>query len=172
MRTNQQVTDITGTAAQVWGNTLIPSRGTIAVRINGDTLQATVKTGLEKKESWMRIQNVDSIEILEAPIYALLVLGAFIALSGLGSLAASPAVGLIFILIGVAIIMHSINNKRRYLAIYSHRNAIPVFMNKSPETYQQFAANVLTLSRQLNSPVNAPARQPQPQPQTRVYSQT
>ncbi|MHC5827457.1 MAG: hypothetical protein ACYT04_69145, partial [Nostoc sp.] len=63
----------------------------------------------------------------------------------------------------VALIVYAITNKRRYLAIYSHRNAIVVFMNKSPELYQQFAMNVLALSRKLNAPSNTQTRQPQTQ---------
>ena len=171
MRTNQQIVEITGGAAQVWGNTLIPSRGTITVRINGDTLQATVKNGLAKKESWMRIQNIDSIETLEEPLYALLIFGVTLAFFGLLGLGSAPMLGLILLSIGVLIVVYSLKNRLRYLAIYSHRNAIAVYMSKSPESYQQFAANVLALSRQLNSPINTPARQPQPQPQTRVHSQ-
>jgi len=31
MRTNQQVVEITGAPAQVWGNILVPARGTIIV---------------------------------------------------------------------------------------------------------------------------------------------
>ncbi|WP_179069523.1 hypothetical protein [Nostoc sp. C052] len=35
--------------------------------------------------------------------------------------------------------------------------------NKSPELYQQFAMNVLALSRKLNAPSNTQTRQPQTQ---------
>ena len=163
MRTNQQVVDITGAPAQVWGNILIPARGTITLKITGDILQGTVKTALEKKESWTRIQNIDSIEILEAPIYALLFFGGFLLLSSLGTLAQSPVLGLILLLVGAAIIGWAINNKRRCLAIYSHRNTVAVFMNKPPEIYEQFSKNVLAIARQLNTPVDAPTKQPQSQ---------
>ena len=163
MRSNQQVVEITGTPAQVWGSVLIPARGTIAVQITGDTLQGTVKTGLEKKESWTRIQNIDSIEILESPIYALLGVGGSLIASGLGALTSSFIFGLVIILAGTAIMTYAINNKRRYLTIHSYRNTITVFMSKSPEAYQQFAINVLAIARQLNAPVNASTRQPQHQ---------
>lgn len=163
MRINQQVIEITGVPAQLWGNVLVPSRGTMSVKITGDTLQGTVKTGLEKKEYWIRIQNIDSIEILESPIYALLGIGGFLIFSGLGALNPSFVLGLILILGGAAIIAYAISNKRRYLAIYSYRNTIVIFMNKSPEIYQQFAMNVLAFARKLNAPVNTPTRQPQTQ---------
>ncbi|MBD2525646.1 hypothetical protein [Nostoc sp. FACHB-133] len=164
MRTTQQVTEITGAPAQIWGNVLVPARGTIIVKVTGDTLQGTTKTGLEKRETWIRIQNIDSAETLEAPIYALLGLGGFLAFSALGQLVnQSFVLGLILLLAGAGIILYAINNKRRYLAIYSHRNAIVVFMNKSPELYQQFAMNVLALSRKLNAPINTQTRQPQTQ---------
>lgn len=163
MRTNQQVVDITGAPAQVWGNILIPARGTITLKITGDILQGTVKTTLEKKESWTRIQNIDSIEILEAPIYALLFFGGFLLLSSLSTLAQSPVLGLILLLVDAAIIGWAINNKRRCLAIYSHRNTVAMFVNKPPEIYQQFSKNVLAIARQLNAPVNAPIKQPHSQ---------
>ena len=160
MKINQEIVEIKGTPAQVWGNMLIPARGRITVQITGDTLLGKVKTGLEKKESWIRIQNIDSVEILEAPIYALLGLGGFLVLSGLGTLASSFEFGLILILGGIAIIHFALNNKRRCLVIYSHRNTIAVFMNKSPETYQQFSMNVLAIARQLNKSIESLAGLP------------
>ncbi|MCC5604826.1 hypothetical protein [Nostoc favosum] len=33
MRTTQQVMDITGAPAQVWGNVLVPAKGTITVKV-------------------------------------------------------------------------------------------------------------------------------------------
>ncbi|MBN3897457.1 MAG: hypothetical protein V7L14_18015 [Nostoc sp.] len=161
MRTNHQVTEITGAPAQVWGNVLIPGRGIITVKVTGDTLIGTAKTGLEKKETWIRIQNIDSVEILEAPIYALLSFGVFLIFSAFGASRNSSVLGLILLVAGVALIVYAITNKRRYLAIYSHRNAIVVFMNKSPEIYQQFAINVLAFSRKLNTPSNLQTKQPQ-----------
>lgn len=163
MRTNQQAIEIAGAPGKVWGNVLVPTRGTITVKITGDTLQGTVKTGLEKKESWTRIQNIDSIEILEAPIYVLLLIGGFLVLFGLSLLDKSFIFALIILLGCAAIIAFAINNKRRCLAIYSHRNTIAVFMNNSPNSYQQFSMNVLAIARQLNAPANAPTRQLQPQ---------
>ncbi|WP_322706520.1 hypothetical protein [Nostoc sp. DedQUE04] len=166
MRTTQQVFEITGAPAQVWGNVLVPAKGTITVKVTGDTLQGTAKTGLEKKESWIRIQNIDSVEILESPIYALLVIGGFLAFSALGAFNQSFILGSILLVAGVGIILYAINNKRRYLAIYSHRNAVVIFMSKSPEIYQQFAMNVLALSRKLNTPMNTVTKQTQTQIQT------
>ena len=46
MHINQQVIEITGNPAQVWGNMLVPAKGRITVKITGDTLQGTTKTGL------------------------------------------------------------------------------------------------------------------------------
>ncbi|MCW5312332.1 hypothetical protein GTQ43_00225 [Nostoc sp. KVJ3] len=161
MRANQQVMEITGAPGQVWGYSLIPARGTISVKITGDTLVGTTKTGLEKKETWIRIQNIDSVETLEAPIYALFGFGLFLSFSALGAFSNSSLLGLILVVIAVALIVYAITNKRRYLAIYSHRNTMIVFMNKSPEIYQQFAMNVLALSRKLNAPGSIPAKQSQ-----------
>lgn len=166
MKINHHITEIIGNPAQVWGNVLVPAQGKITVKITGDTLQGTTKTGLEKKESWIRIQNIDSIEILESPIYALFSLGFFLIFifSGLSLVSESFLIlGLIFILVGAALIVFAIRYKRRYLAIYSHRNAIVVFMNKHSEASQEFAVNVLAIARKLNSPVTTPTRQTQTQ---------
>ena len=51
--------EITGSCAQVWNGVIIPSNGVISVKIDGNNLNATVKSGLEKKDSRTRIQNVD-----------------------------------------------------------------------------------------------------------------
>jgi hypothetical protein len=162
MKINHQITQITGNPAQVWGNVLVPARGTVTVKITGDTLEGITKTGLEKKESWIRIQNIDSVDILESPIYALLGLGVFLLLTGL-SMVSNSFIGLILLPISVAIILFALSYKRRYLAIYSHRNGIIIFMNKHPEVYQEFATNVLLVARKLNSPVSTSVRQPQAQ---------
>ncbi|RUT05055.1 hypothetical protein DSM106972_038760 [Dulcicalothrix desertica PCC 7102] len=60
MRANNNVTEITGSPARVWGNVLIPANGKMALKITGDILQTTHTTALEKKESWTPIQNIDS----------------------------------------------------------------------------------------------------------------
>jgi hypothetical protein len=160
----QHIIEITGSPAQAWGNVVIPSKGTMTVKITGDTLQGTTKTGLEKKECWLRIQNIDSVEIQESPIYALLSLGGIIFLSGVGQFVnESFELGSILILAGGGIITYAINNKRRYIAIHSYRNSIVTFMNNPPETYQQFAMTVLALSRKLNAPSNTQTRQSNPQ---------
>ncbi|MBD2452396.1 hypothetical protein H6G76_35935 [Nostoc sp. FACHB-152] len=152
IRSNQSLPEITGKPAQVWGNILIPAKGQMTVKVTGDTLQGTVKTYLEKKDTWIRIQNIDSVETQEAPIYALLGLGGSCIFFALGLLAHSFLGGLIIIGLGAALIIYAITNKNRYLAIHSHRNSIVIFMNKSPEVYQQFAMGVLALSRKLNTP--------------------
>jgi hypothetical protein len=152
MRSNQPLPEITGKPAQVWGNILIPAKGQMTVKVTGDTLQGTVKTYLEKKDTWIRIQNIDSVETQEAPIYALLGLGGSYIFFALGLLAHSFLGGLIIIGLGAVLIIYAIINKNRYLAIHSHRNSIVIFMNKSPEVYQQFAMGVLALSRKLNTP--------------------
>lgn len=154
MRTNQNILEITGSPAQVWGNVLIPARGTVSLKISGDILQSTVKTGLEKKDSWTRIQRIDSVEISEAPIYPLLALGGFMSFMFLGALFNFPSFGSLMLLIGIGLIVFALTSKRRCLVIMSDRNTIAVFMNKSPETYQQFAINLLLIARQLNTPTN------------------
>ncbi|OCR02234.1 hypothetical protein BCD67_10815 [Oscillatoriales cyanobacterium USR001] len=153
---NRQHTEIKGSCAQMWGNVLVPTNGTITVKIDGDNLRATTQSGLEKKESWTRIQNIDSIEIHSAPVYLLLVLGVSIGMSGLGNFVAtlsngsSPIFAFFLLLLGIALIVISIIKKQRYVAIYSLRYTIPLFMKGSPETYQQFAIQVIALADKLN----------------------
>lgn len=118
MRANNNVTEITGSPAQVWGNVLIPANGKMNLKISGDVLQATHTTTLEKKESWTRIQNIDSIEIMEAPIYPLLAFGGFLCLMGLRGLFASDGFLLFILLIGIALVLIAILKKRRYKRDY------------------------------------------------------
>jgi len=163
MHINQPVTEITGTAAQFWGNALIPSQGTINIKITGDALVGTLKTGLESKQSWTRIQNIDSIEILEAPFYALLFIGSFLALFGFSLLSSGSTFSVLAFLIGCALVIFAIKKKRRYLVIYSHRYTIPLFMNKHSDAYQEFTMNVLMIARKLNAPASTTPKQTQTQ---------
>jgi F0F1-type ATP synthase assembly protein I len=158
MRSRIQVSEITGSCAQVWNGVLIPTTGTISVRIDGDNLHTTVKSGLEKKESWTRIQNLDSIEIHAAPIYILLILGVLLGILGLVGLVTSltrnesPIFAFALIIFGVVLVVMSIIQKQRYIAIYSLRYTIPLFMKGSLEPYQQFAIQVMALADKLNKP--------------------
>jgi hypothetical protein len=114
MRSNQPLPEITGKPAQVWGNALIPVKGQMTIKVTSDTLQATVRTYLEKKDTWIRIQNIDSVETQEAPIYALLVFGGSCIFFALGLLVRSFLFGLIIIGIGVGLIIYAIIKKNRY----------------------------------------------------------
>lgn len=152
MQINQNIIEVTGAAAQVWGNVLIPGKGKMSLKIMGDILYCTHKSGLEKKDSWTRIQNIDCVEIMEAPVYLLLGIGAFLCFSGLGGIFGFDIFRLILFIAGVLLIIYALLNKRRYLAIMSNRNTIAIFMTKSPEFYQQFSMNLLMIARQLNAP--------------------
>jgi len=159
------LTPITGTAAQSFGNIFVPSNGTITAQIMGDVLQATVTNGFERKELSIRIQNVDSIEITEAPIYALLSLGGSMALTGLGVIFADAFLGLLCLVSGIAIVIWAIQKKRRLLVvIYSLRSVVPIYMNKSSEEYQQFARQVIAIARHLNALPTQPRQKGQVQP--------
>lgn len=148
--------EITGSCAQVWNGVIIPSNGVISVKIDGKNLSASVKSGLEKKDSRTRIQNIDSVEIHTAPIYLLLAIGIGLTVIGLIewiatlSNGSSPMLAFILLLAGIAAIVLSILNKQRYMAIYSLRYTIVLFMKGSPELYQQFATRVMALADSLN----------------------
>lgn len=156
MQANQRVTEITGRPGKVWGSVFVPSSGSITVKIAGDTLQTTLQSGMEKTSAWVRIQNIDSVEVVESPEYLLLALGIFLVLMGIGALNGSVLLGLMFLAGGVACIAYAFINKRRLLAIYSLRYTVPVFMTKPSPTYQQFAEHVMAIARHLNTPPVAP----------------
>ncbi len=143
MGINQELLEITGSPAQVWGNILVPAKGTINVEINNLILHAKANSGLEKKDSWIPIQSIDSVEIVEAPIYWLLSFGVLLILLGLTNL--TSIFGLILIGLGIGVIVFILKKKRRCLVIYSSCHTTAVFMNKPKEIYQQFAMNVLDL---------------------------
>ncbi len=157
MPPNQRITEISGKPAKVWGNILTPSTGTISVKIMGDTLHATLISGMEKTESWVRIKNIDTIEVTECPEYLLLALGGFLVIFGLGCFVNSLVtaglflVSLILLAGGIACIVLYLTYKRRLLVFYTVRYTLPVFMTKAPSTYQQFAEQVIMISRHLNS---------------------
>lgn len=173
MQANQRITEITGKPGQVWGNVIVPSTGTITIKVVGDTLQASVQSGLETKNSWTRIQNVDCIDLTEVPNYAILIFGSLLALIGLGGFisssanGSSPFLAFVFLVGGIACVVLAIRKKRRLLAIHSLRNTIPVFMTKPTDTYQHFAMNVIAIARQLNT-----LAIPQPKPINTQTGQT
>ena len=54
------------------------------------------------------------------------------------------------LLVGIGAIVLSILNRQRYMAIYSLRYTIVLFMKGSPELYQQFATRVMAVADSLN----------------------
>lgn len=153
MQAQRRITEITGKPGKVWGSVFIPSSGSITVKIAGDMLQSTLKSGVEKTDSWVRIQNIDTIEVVESPEYLLLALGIFLILFGLPFLGGNAfLLGLIFLAAGIACSVYAFIKKRRLLVIYSLRYIIPIFMTKSPAGYQQFAEQIMVLARHLNAP--------------------
>lgn len=152
MQTNQRIVEIVGKPGKAWGDVIIPASGTITLQIVGDLVQATMKNGFEKSTSWTRIQNIDSVEITEAPNYLLLAIGVFLVLTGLGIANGSAIFGLVVLAIAAIFIFFAFREKRRLLVIHSLRHTVPVFMVKPPELYQQFAANIMAIARQLNAP--------------------
>lgn len=151
MQSNQRVMEISGRPGKVWGSMFIPASGNITVKIAGDLVQSTLTSGVEKTESWVRIQNVDSVEMSECPEYVLLSLGIFLVLFALGMIGSSPLFGLLFLVGGIVCIVYAFINKRRLMTIYSLRYTIPVFMTKPPMSYKQFAEHVMAIARHLNA---------------------
>ncbi|MEO1792226.1 MAG: hypothetical protein AAFR25_08385, partial [Cyanobacteria bacterium J06629_19] len=154
-------TEVAGKAAKSLGQFYVPSNGSITAKISGDILHTTLTSGMEKKELFMRIQNIDNIEVAESPIYALMGLGISIVLSGLGALAKNTTMGLFLLTLGIGLIVWSIVKKRRLMVVHSLRGVVPMYMNTSPEAYQQFAKKLMGMARQLNAPAQPQMQQRQ-----------
>lgn len=136
-RPGQSVAEINGRPGQVWGSVVIPASGKATMRIQGDTLYTITTTsyGLEKKEIQTRIQNIDSVEIVEGRLWWLLFLGIITLRWYIGVI---PIV-LFFIL------------KQNWVVIHTPCSHLILFYKKS-ENAQGFCSTLLNLSRQLNSP--------------------
>lgn len=166
MKSTQQNQEIQGIAAQTWGGVFVPVSGsTTTVSIKGDVLESRVKLGMSTQTIWTRIQTVNSVEVDHSPSWALISLGIFIILTGLGTLFGSASLGIIILLVGLVITVYAWLNKRRLLVIYAASSTIPVFMNKPTEVYEKFALQVLAMSRQLNRLPQPSQRPPAQRPQ-------
>ena len=162
---SQSAQGISGKAARTFGNVFVPSNGTVTAQISGDILQATVTSGWEKKDLFMRIQNIDCVETSEAPIYALLSLGVSILFASLGAFSSDEFLGGLLLVVGIVIVVWAIRKKRRLLVIHGAQSVMPMYMDKSPEEYQRFAKQVLALARRLNAPASSGQRPAQQQTQ-------
>ena len=135
-----EVIELSGKPGQVWGNVVIPASGKTRFRIAGDIIQASSRLlfGLEKKKIYTRIQNVDSVELVEGRQWWLLWLGIPL-LSIFG--------------IGLVLIIAFFLIKRRWLVIYSQNAVLILFYdNDDTERASQFSQILLDQARQLNNP--------------------
>ncbi|PSB07007.1 hypothetical protein C7B61_17055 [filamentous cyanobacterium CCP1] len=133
---NQNVIEITGRPGQIWGAMVIPAGGKTTMRIVGDTLQTTtrVNLGLETKETFTRIQKIDSVEMAEGRIWWLLIIGLFTAVW---------IVGLILIALFFVI-------KQNWIVIHSSKTSLILFHSDTSKV-KQFCSNLLSVARQLNT---------------------
>lgn len=138
------VKEVKGRAGKLIGNLVTPSSDIVQLQLAGDILRVQQKSrffsveGLDEHESWIRLQNIDSVTVGSGPIWWLLWLG--IALLPLW------LIGILFI-IAFAII------KQNWLIIHSHRQSVVLFFKKKErDRVQQFAQTVLMASRQASNP--------------------
>lgn len=161
------IQEITGRPAKLinngFGNFVFPASGVVTLKITGDLLVVSSKGFFDKHESWTRIQNIDCVELVESPLWEVLLLSIPTLMAAFSIIRSGGFNGLgsFLLLMGIACIALFIPYRRRYLSIYSQRNVIPVFLTKPPEMYQQFAANVLAIARRLNTLARTP-QSPQP----------
>lgn len=135
---SRTVVEINGKPGQVWGNVVIPASGKSTIKIIGDVLHTNTTTtyDLEKKVIYTRIQNIDSIEIVEGRLWWLFFIG---------------LATLFFYLIGVIFIIAFFAYKRNWIVIHTNCANLILFYKKT-ENAQEFCKNVLAISRQLNMP--------------------
>lgn len=138
LNSSRTITEISGTPGQVWGNVAIPASGKTTMKIVGDVLQSNTASAyqLEKKVIYTRIQNIDSVELVEGRMWWLLTLGIFT---------------LIYI-IGIAFIVAFFVYKRNWIVVHTNCSNLILFYKKT-ENAQDFCKNVLAISQQLNAPM-------------------
>lgn len=131
------VIELSGKPGQVWGNVVIPTWGKTRFRMSGDMIQASSRLffGLEKKQTHTRIQNVDSVELVQGRLWWLLWLG----------------IPLLSIFVGIVPIIAFFLMKRQWLTIYS-QNAVLILFYQSEDTERasQFSQMILDRARQIN----------------------
>lgn len=133
----QATPEINGRPGQVWGNFVSPASGKATMRIEGDMLRTITRTayGLEKKEVHTRIQNIDSVELVEGRLWWLLFVGIFT---------------LVWI-IGIVFIVLFFMLKQNWIVVHTPCANLILFYKKT-ENVQGFCTSLLNLTRQLNAP--------------------
>ncbi len=149
------IQEITGKPASLLKNGLshviLPGSGIATLKISGDLLHAVIENRLQKQEAWIRIQQIDSIEIVQSPIWEFLVIGGGALVIGIPLILRGAVLGFGLGAVGAIAIAFFILFKHRYLCIHSQRTSLPIGLTKPPQIYQQFAMTVMGLARQLNT---------------------
>lgn len=137
LNSSRTITEISGTPGQVWGNVAIPASGKTTMKIVGDVLQSNTTSAyqLEKKLIHTRIQNIDSVELVEGRMWWLLGIG---------------IITLIY-LIGIAFIVAFFMYKRSWIVVHTNCSSLILFYKKT-ENAQEFCKHLLAISRELNTP--------------------
>jgi len=150
------IQEITGKPANlistVFGRFFLPGTGIVTLKISADLLYMIEESFLHKRESWLRIQTIHRIEIIQVPIWTLLAMGLGFMGGGFFLLKQWIVVQGVFLLLGLTTIAAFFLFKHRYLCIHSNSTIVFVSLTKPPQIYQQFAISVLAFARQLNTP--------------------
>ncbi|MDY6784164.1 MAG: hypothetical protein SW833_16725 [Cyanobacteriota bacterium] len=139
MKAAQLIKEIRGTPGEIWGNVVIPTRGQVVMRLNGDLLQTQQRLawGLEQQENYTRLSKITSISIVEGRIWWLLWLG---------------FATLVFY-IGVIFIIAFFLVKQQWIVIHGGgENLILFFRQRDAEKVKLFRQTVFNLARQPSSP--------------------
>ncbi|MDJ0796940.1 MAG: hypothetical protein QNJ51_08885 [Calothrix sp. MO_167.B12] len=136
---SQPFLEINGRPGVVLGNFIVPASGRSKIKIIvvGDLIKTNINLayGLEKKEIFTPISEVQSIEIAEGRLWWLLGLGIFTLFAYF--------IGIIFIILFFII-------KQRWVIIYTSSVSLILF-HKKTESVEQFRQTVLKIRRQINT---------------------
>ena len=131
------VREITGRPGRSFGYIVVPASGKTTMRITGDILEAKSKTayGLEQRESYTRIQRIETVEMIEGRIWWLLSIGV-------------PLLAAYFV--GVVPIIAFFLLKQKRLVVHDKSGNNFLFYKDSAKA-KDFCQTLMLVSRQLNS---------------------
>ncbi|MDY7015051.1 MAG: hypothetical protein SVX43_15940 [Cyanobacteriota bacterium] len=138
MKAVQPIKEIRGTPGEILGNIVIPTRGQVIMRLNGDLLQTQQRLawGLEQQENHTRLSQITSISIVEGRIWWLLWLG---------------FATLVFY-IGVIFIIAFFLVKQQWLVVYGGGETLILFFRqRDAEKVKLFRQTTLNFARHLSS---------------------
>lgn len=141
--------ELKGKPGQNWlGPVVVPARGSMVLKINSTILEAKKISsfGLEQAEAFIRIQQIDTIEMVEGRLWWLLSLAFFFA----GAYFNGGAFGMICALIAVGIVVAFFVVKQKWMVIRTGSTNVILFY-KNSGLAKEFSSNLLAIACKLNT---------------------